>query len=102
MRTQARIHAAGPAPHAVFKALGHPARVAIIRKLSQGEHCVCDLVEVAGLGWSTVSRHLSVLRDAGVIADEKRGLKVFYRLTLPCVSRFIACLDEPGSQPDGK
>ena len=84
----------------VFKALGHPARVIIIRRLSEQEHCVSELVEAAGLGWSTVSRHLSVLRDAGVIADEKRGLQVYYRLTLPCVSRFISCLDDPESQPD--
>ncbi len=84
----------------IFKALGHPARVTIIRRLSGGEHCVCDLVEAAGLGWSTVSRHLSVLKQAGVIVDEKRGLQVFYRLALPCVSRFIACLDNPREQPE--
>lgn len=89
-----------PPPEAVFKALGHPARVMIVRKLSTGEHCVCDLVEAVGLGWSTVSRHLSVLREAGVIEDEKRGLQVFYRLSLPCVARFIDCLDEPGSMPE--
>ena len=84
----------------VFKALGHPARVTIIRRLSEGEHCVCDLVAAAGLGWSTVSRHLSVLKQAGVITDEKRGLQVFYKLALPCVSRFIACLDNPEEQPE--
>lgn len=84
----------------VFKALGHPARVTIVRRLSEGEHCVCDLVEAAGLGWSTVSRHLSVLKHASVITDEKRGLQVYYRLALPCVSRFIACLDNPEEQPD--
>jgi DNA-binding transcriptional ArsR family regulator len=84
----------------VFKALGHPARVTIVRRLSEREHCVCDLVEAAGLGWSTVSRHLSVLKEAGVIMDEKRGLQVFYRLILPCVSRFIACLDNPEEQPE--
>jgi ArsR family transcriptional regulator len=84
----------------VFKALGHPARVLIVRCLLEGEHCVCDLVESAGLGWSTVSRHLAVLREAGVIADEKRGLRVFYRLTLPCVGRFIACLENPDAFPE--
>jgi len=84
----------------VFKALGHPARVTIIRRLSDGEHCVCELVEAVGLGWSTVSRHLSVLKQAGVISDEKRGLQVYYHLALPCVSRFIACLDNPEAQPE--
>lgn len=84
----------------VFKALGHPARVTIVRRLSEQEHCVCDLVEAVGLGWSTVSRHLSVLKEAGVITDEKRGLQVYYQLALPCVSRFIACLDNPEEQPE--
>ncbi len=87
-------------PEAVFKALGHPARVTIVRQLSGGERCVCELVEAVGLGWSTVSRHLSVLREAGVVEDEKRGLQVFYRLSLPCVARFIACLDNPGEMPE--
>lgn len=84
----------------VFKALGHPARVTVVRELAAGEKCVCDLVTAAGLGWSTVSRHLSVLRDAGVVADEKRGLQVFYRLTLPCVAHFIGCLDDPVKHPE--
>jgi DNA-binding transcriptional ArsR family regulator len=85
-----------PAP--VFKALGHPARVTIVRELAAGEKCVCELVEALGLGWSTVSRHLAVLREAGIVADDKRGLQVFYRLELPCVVHFISCLDAPGSR----
>jgi ArsR family transcriptional regulator len=84
----------------VFKALGHPARVRMVRELSAGERCVCDLVDKVGLGWSTVSRHLSVLREAGVVAHEKRGQQVFYRLCLPCVGRFIACLENPAEFPD--
>lgn len=77
----------------IFKALGHPARLAILKSLQSDERCVCDLVEVAGMGWSTVSRHLSVLKEAGIVEDEKRGLQVFYRMKLPCVSDFIECLE---------
>ncbi|HBR93529.1 MAG TPA: ArsR family transcriptional regulator [Opitutae bacterium] len=80
----------------VFKALGHPARVQFVKLLGEGEKCVCDLVESVDLGWSTVSRHLSVLKEAGIVTDEKRGLQVFYRLSLPCVSQFIACLELDG------
>lgn len=86
--------------HEVFKALSHPARVTIVRELSNGERCVCDLVKEVGLGWSTVSRHLSVMREAGILEDEKRGLQVFYRIALPCVSRFVACLDKPTDFPE--
>ena len=78
---------------AVFKALGHPARLRIVEEVGPGERCVCDLVGAVGLGWSTVSRHLAVLKAAGVLADEKRGLQVFYRLALPCVKSFADCLD---------
>ena len=87
-------------PSNIFKALGNESRVTIVRQLLDGEKCVCDLVEVIGLGWSTVSRHLSVLREAGIIADEKRGQQVFYHLTLPCVGRFIACLERPEDFPE--
>ncbi len=84
----------------VFKALGHPARVRMLRELVDGEKCVCDLVDAAGLGWSTVSRHLSVMKAAGVLSDEKRGKQVIYRLELSCVSRFLGCLDNPERYPE--
>ena len=80
-------------PAAVFKALGHPARLLIVEQLAGGERCVCDLVDAVGSSWSTVSRHLAVLKAAGVLADEKRGLQVFYQLALPCVASFTGCLD---------
>lgn len=87
---------------AIFKALGHPARLRMTEYLGGGERCVCDLVGVAGLGWSTVSRHLSVLKRAGVVTDERRGPKIFYRLNLPCVSSLLQCLerDDPPN-PEG-
>ena len=91
------LHPTAPKPAliaeaAVFKALGHPARLHVVNELANGERCVSDLVELTGLGWSTVSRHLSVLKAVGVVADKKRGLQIFYRLKLPCVARFTACL----------
>ncbi len=78
---------------AVFKALGHPARLRMVDALGDGERCVCELVEVAGLAWSTVSRHLAILKGAGVLEDEKRGQQVFYRLRLGCVEDLNRCLD---------
>ncbi|HET7202275.1 MAG TPA: metalloregulator ArsR/SmtB family transcription factor [Steroidobacteraceae bacterium] len=86
-------HSGGPSAEGVFKALGSPARLTIVRTLIEGERCVCDLVDAVGLGWSTTSRHLEVLREAGVVASEKRAQKIFYRLRLGCVADFIDCLD---------
>ncbi|MDD3119347.1 MAG: metalloregulator ArsR/SmtB family transcription factor [Victivallales bacterium] len=77
----------------VFKALGHPTRLLLVEKLAAGECCVCELVALAGVDFSTVSRHLSLLKEAGIIRDEKRGQKVFYRLELPCVIRFDSCVE---------
>lgn len=78
----------------IFKALGNPARLTLVKKLTGGEHCVCDLVAAVDLGWSTTSKHLEVLRDAGVVGSEKRGQQVFYRLELGCVREFVACLED--------
>ena len=77
----------------VFKALGHPGRMAIVHALGSGEVCACELATVAGCAASTASRHLSVLRHAELIADERRGQQIFYRLTCPCVLTFAQCLD---------
>jgi ArsR family transcriptional regulator len=77
----------------VFKALGHPGRMAIVHALAGGEICACELASVAGCAPSTASRHLQVLRHAGLIADERRGQQIIYRLTCPCVVTFAQCID---------
>ena len=77
----------------IFKAMGHPSRIRILELLTQGETCVCDIAPVVGSDMSTVSRHLAVLRHAGLITDDKRGLNVFYTLAMPCIVDFFTCLD---------
>ena len=76
----------------IFKALAHPTRVFMVDELSRGERCVCELTEMVGADMSTVSKHLLVLRSAGIVADEKRGSQVFYRLKMPCVLKFFKCV----------
>lgn len=76
----------------VFKALGHPARLMMVDELSRGERCVCELKALVGFEMPTVSRHLAVLREAGVVEDEKRGQQVFYRLRTRCVVRLFDCV----------
>ena len=80
----------------VFKALGHPARLAVVERLGRGECCVCELLEgteFRKLSGPTISQHLLVLKTAGVIADEKRGKKIFYQLRMPCVAGLSLCLE---------
>ena len=78
----------------VFKALSNPNRLLIVDSLSAGERCVAELTELVGLDMSTVSNHLAVLRNVGLLADERRGTQVFYSLKTPCVTNIFCCLDE--------
>jgi ArsR family transcriptional regulator len=77
----------------ILKALAHPTRLFIVDELSRRERCVCELTDMVGADMSTVSKHLSVLKNAGIVQDEKRGLQVFYTLRLPCVLNFLRCCE---------
>ena len=77
----------------IIKALGHASRLLMIDELSLGERCVCELRDLVGADMSTVSKHLSVLKNAGLVEDEKRGTQVFYRLKVPCVLKFFSCVE---------
>ncbi|NPA24463.1 MAG: helix-turn-helix transcriptional regulator [Deltaproteobacteria bacterium] len=78
----------------VFKALAHPTRLWIAERLAVEECSVYSLVEPLGADFSTVSRHLSVLKEAGLVIDEKRGKQVFYRLRVPCILNFMNCVED--------
>ncbi len=89
----ARIEERLRAQAKVLKALAHPTRLLLIEELAQQARCVCELRDAAGLDISTVSKHLALLRNAGIVEDEKRGLKVFYSLKTPCVLNFFRCVE---------
>ncbi len=78
----------------VIKALAHPSRLLIAEALMEGEMCVCDLRELVGADMSTVSKHLSLMREAGVLSCEKRGLNIYYRLACDCLGDFLRCVDQ--------
>jgi len=79
---------------AIVKALAHPARLMIVDELTEhSQRCVCELTELVGSDLSTVSRHLSVLRNAGIVESEKRGTTVYYRLRVKCVRKFFECVE---------
>lgn len=75
-----------------FKALGHPTRLWIVSELSDNcEHCVCEFVDAIDVDFSTISKHLSVLKQAGIISDDKRGKQVYYKLSVPCLADVLKC-----------
>lgn len=78
----------------VIKALAHPTRLFIVDELSRNERCVAELTEMVGADMSTVSKHLSVLKSAGIVQDDKRGSQVIYVLRVPCILKFFGCVGE--------
>ncbi|WP_051295112.1 ArsR/SmtB family transcription factor [Maridesulfovibrio bastinii] len=77
----------------VMKAMAHPSRLMMIDALSHGEKCVCELTDLVGYDISTVSKHLRILKQAGIVDDDKRGKQVFYRLKVPCILNFFHCVE---------
>jgi len=73
----------------VMKALAHPSRLLIAHALLDHELCVCELRELLKHNLSTVSRHLSVLKNAGLLVEEKRGLYVYYHLCCKGLRDFL-------------
>jgi DNA-binding transcriptional ArsR family regulator len=78
----------------IIKALAHPTRLFIVEQLSHGERCVNELTTMIGHDTSTVSKHLAVLKNAGLVNIDKRGLQVYYTLKTPCILNFLSCVED--------
>ncbi len=76
----------------IAKAIAHPLRIAIVDFLKGGEQCVCDIADHIGSERSNVSRHLSVMVNAGILEYHKEGLKVIYKLKTLCILDFFSCV----------
>jgi DNA-binding transcriptional ArsR family regulator len=76
----------------VLKAMAHPTRLYILEVLARGERCVCELNELIEADHSTISKHLTILKQSGLVSDRKMGLKVYYKLEAPCVLNFMECI----------
>ncbi len=77
----------------IVKAMAHPSRMFMMDELAKGERCVCELTELVGDDVSTVSKHLAVLKNAGIVKSDKRGTQVFYALKVPCILNFFSCVE---------
>ena len=77
----------------MLKSLAHPSRLLIIEMLEEAPRCVGELTEAIGADITTVSKHLAVLKRAGLVRDEKHGTYSEYALVCDCVSHMIDCLD---------
>ena len=77
----------------IVKAMAHPTRLLVIDVLTQGEKCVNELTNLAGCDVTTLSKHLALMRRAGLLQCEKRGVNVFYQIACPCFLEFFRCID---------
>lgn len=77
----------------VIKALAHPTRLRIIEFLSAGPRCVSAIQAEVGSDISTISKHLSLMRRAGWVSCEKRGLHISYHIACNCLEDFLRCVD---------
>jgi ArsR family transcriptional regulator len=83
----------------IIKALGHPSRLAMVEYLVGGERCVCELQTLVGSDISTVSKHLTILRNAGLVCDRRQGQWVYYSLRTPRISGFLECIESLMTEP---
>ena len=77
----------------IVKAMAHPTRLLVMESLMHGELCVNELTHMAGCDVTTLSKHLAVMKKAGLLVCEKRGLHVFYQIACPCFVEFFRCID---------
>lgn len=79
----------------IFKALGHPTRLLLAHKLKDGQKCVCELNEYVDIEQPTLSRHLKILKDSGVLKSRKEGMQVYYSLRVPCLlDNILKCIND--------
>lgn len=77
----------------IIKAMAHPTRLFIVDRLAKKERCVAELTEMIGADMSTVSKHLNILKSAGILDYDKRGSQIYYSLKVPCILNFFGCVE---------
>jgi ArsR family transcriptional regulator, arsenate/arsenite/antimonite-responsive transcriptional repressor len=83
----------------VFRALGDPNRLELIRRLREGEQCVCDLSEAIGASQPLLSFHLKTLKEAGLVTDRRDGRWVYYALSAAAVDQVQRLLSDVKPTP---
>jgi len=78
----------------IFKALAHPTRIFIVEQLLKQEHCVNELTKMIGVEMPTISKHLSVLRNVGIIVSRKENNNVFYQIKHECIQNTLVCANK--------
>ncbi|MCX7828766.1 MAG: metalloregulator ArsR/SmtB family transcription factor [Thermanaerothrix sp.] len=87
---------------AVLKAMAHPVRLRIIEALGEKEMCACKISDLFPFDRTTISKHLSLMREAGILYCRKEGLNVYYGLRMTCLLSLLACVGRLSSTAEGE
>jgi ArsR family transcriptional regulator len=79
---------------ALFKLLAHPARIAILEALREGEQCVCHLESTLGFRQAYLSQQLAVLRAAGILEDRRESWNIYYRILQPAILLVLDAVEQ--------
>ena len=77
----------------IAKAMAHPTRLLLLDAMRDNEMCVCDLTKLVKADQSTVSKHLAILKEAGLIGLHKMGPMNFYSVKCQCLDGFFGCME---------
>ncbi len=77
----------------ILKGIAHPVRLSIVETLSEREMCVCEIAERFSCDRTTISKHLALLRDLGILGSRKEGLHIHYFLKIKCLSTLLKCIE---------
>jgi ArsR family transcriptional regulator len=75
----------------VMKALSSPVRLKIVDELSRGERCMCELQPMFPMNKSTLSRHVTALKQVGIVSEHREGVRCFLKLETPCILNIFDC-----------
>ncbi|WP_303870047.1 helix-turn-helix transcriptional regulator [Acetobacterium wieringae] len=78
----------------IFKALGHPIRLQIVKSLLDESRCVCELLPAFDYSQANLSQHLKILREAGILESKKIGVEMHYWVKLKGIKKLIAIMDQ--------
>ncbi len=76
----------------IIKAMAHPVRLIMIEMLKTGEHSFSQIFDLFKLDKSTVSKHLLVLKESGIVSSRRAGSDMIYRLDVPCITDYFGCV----------
>jgi ArsR family transcriptional regulator len=75
----------------VMKALSSPVRLQIVDELGKEERCMCELQPLFNMNKSTLSRHIAALREVGIVAERREGVRCYLSLQTPCILQMFDC-----------